>query len=348
MQLTAPKIKKVNVTDEIVTLYWEKQETATGYVIYRKTNNDTQYMRMGITKNNSFVDTDDIEFVSKFSYYVKAYTKANGNKTEYSEKSDVTSFKSITKSNTDTPMNLEGKYLDQNTFQVTWKKQKNISGYEIVYSNDRDLYEKNIKKLYVEGNQNTSAVIKKLIKNRKYYVQVRPYRAVGIVNYYFNDSRVLVIRYEKNAARYFTVDSTAMSWYEEEKCYETYAYDKNGWYVFNDNTWQSNPEEYDYDLYCDVCGKKGCSNRKTLGYYYQYYYCFKCKKQIWSNDCHPTSHVIYSRDMKNNCPTCGKSSEWVNGESACAHGGCTQWIMDMTCPHCGKFVKANTCHTCKK
>lgn len=47
------------------------------------------------------------------------------------------------------------------------------------------------------------------------------------------------------------------------------------------------------------------------------------------------------------CEFCGKSNVGVDGHYACASGGCSRWIIDVNCPECGKFVPANTCHTCK-
>ena len=48
------------------------------------------------------------------------------------------------------------------------------------------------------------------------------------------------------------------------------------------------------------------------------------------------------------CKYCGKSTDddVVNGRPACTIGGCTRWIIDVTCPYCGVFVPNHTCHTC--
>ena len=56
-----------------------------------------------------------------------------------------------------------------------------------------------------------------------------------------------------------------------------------------------------------------------------------------------------ARDV-HHCPYCGKSTDMdlKTGKDACQIGGCDRWIIDINCPHCGKFVPANTCHTCGK
>lgn len=46
------------------------------------------------------------------------------------------------------------------------------------------------------------------------------------------------------------------------------------------------------------------------------------------------------------CEYCGKKRESPDDHYACYHGYCTRWLLDVICPECGVFVKANTCHTC--
>ena len=62
----------------------------------------------------------------------------------------------------------------------------------------------------------------------------------------------------------------------------------------------------------------------------------------------PNNWVLYARPIQrqeenNICSHCGK----VMGDGE--NGTCVRWMMgDMTCPVCGEFVAANTCHTCKE
>lgn len=49
------------------------------------------------------------------------------------------------------------------------------------------------------------------------------------------------------------------------------------------------------------------------------------------------------------CPRCGKEMKPYDGKHyGCYYGYCGSWINDINCPECGVFVKAHTCHTCKK
>lgn len=62
----------------------------------------------------------------------------------------------------------------------------------------------------------------------------------------------------------------------------------------------------------------------------------------------PNEWMLYARPLEkeeenNKCSHCGK----VMGDGT--NGTCVRWMMgDMTCPVCGEFVPANTCHTCKE
>ena len=48
------------------------------------------------------------------------------------------------------------------------------------------------------------------------------------------------------------------------------------------------------------------------------------------------------------CKYCGRPIIMYDGEHfGCWYGGCDRFMADITCPECGEFVKANTCHTCK-
>ena len=59
---------------------------------------------------------------------------------------------------------------------MTWKKDKSVTGYEILYSQKSNF--KGAKKVTVTKNKTVSATIKKLTKNKTYYVKVRAYKTV--------------------------------------------------------------------------------------------------------------------------------------------------------------------------
>lgn len=79
-------------------------------------------------------------------------------------------------------------------FKVTWNKQKSqTTGYEIQYSSDKK-FKKNNQKVKVNKNKQTSSTIKKLKRNKKYYVRIRTYKKVKVggknIKIYSNWSKV--------------------------------------------------------------------------------------------------------------------------------------------------------------
>ena len=68
------------------------------------------------------------------------------------------------------------KSIKTKAIKVTWKKDKSVTGYEILYSQKSNF--KGAKKVTVTKNKTVSATIKKLTKNKTYYVKVRAYKTV--------------------------------------------------------------------------------------------------------------------------------------------------------------------------
>ena len=59
-------------------------------------------------------------------------------------------------------------------FKVKWSKLGGAKGYQIQYSTSSSF--KNAKRLTVKGNKTFTKTVKKLKKNKKYYVRVRGYK----------------------------------------------------------------------------------------------------------------------------------------------------------------------------
>lgn len=83
---------------------------------------------------------------------------------------------------------------------VKWKKQrKQTTGYQIQYATNKKF--KSAKKITIKNNKKTSSKIKKLKKNKKYYVRIRTYKTVKIngkkTNIYSNWSNVKSVKTKK-------------------------------------------------------------------------------------------------------------------------------------------------------
>lgn len=72
---------------------------------------------------------------------------------------------------------------------ISWKKDKNISGYEIQYSTSSKFTKKSTKTVKV-GKSSTNLNVKKLKSKKKYYVRLRSYKTVNGKKYYSSYSNV--------------------------------------------------------------------------------------------------------------------------------------------------------------
>ena len=78
--------------------------------------------------------------------------------------------------------------------KVTWKKQnKQTTGYKIQYTTDKK-FKKSVKASTITKNKYTSKTIKKLKKNKKYYVRICTYKKVGKTTYYSTWSKVKSVK----------------------------------------------------------------------------------------------------------------------------------------------------------
>ena len=70
------------------------------------------------------------------------------------------------------------------SFTVTWKKMtKEVTGYQIQYSRDRD-FRKGVKTITIKDKKVTTKKVKKLKSGKKYYLRIRTYKKVGKKKYY--------------------------------------------------------------------------------------------------------------------------------------------------------------------
>ena len=79
---------------------------------------------------------------------------------------------------------LKGKITAKSkAFTVKWKKQTDVSGYQIQYSTNKK-FKKGTKIKTVKKSNATKTTIKKLKAGKKYYVRIRTYKTVNGTNYY--------------------------------------------------------------------------------------------------------------------------------------------------------------------
>ena len=61
---------------------------------------------------------------------------------------------------------------------VSWKKDTRATGYQIMYSTDKK-FRKNVKTVNIKKYKTTHCTVKKLARNKRYYVRVRSYKKVS-------------------------------------------------------------------------------------------------------------------------------------------------------------------------
>ena len=82
-------------------------------------------------------------------------------------------------------------------FTVSWKKGKDITGYEIQYSVNRKFTTKTSKKVLVTGKNTQKKQIKKITGNKNYYVRIRTYKTVKGKKIYSNWSSAKSVKTKK-------------------------------------------------------------------------------------------------------------------------------------------------------
>ena len=80
---------------------------------------------------------------------------------------------------------------------MSWKKGKDITGYEIQYSVNRKFTTKTSKKVLVTGKNTLKKQIKKITGNKNYYVRIRTYKTVKGKKIYSNWSSAKSVKTKK-------------------------------------------------------------------------------------------------------------------------------------------------------
>ena len=90
---------------------------------------------------------------------------------------------------------MTAKNLSGRKAQITWKKNRYVTGYEIQYSVNKNL--RSGSKKTVSGVSKMKYTLTKLQKNKTYYVRIRTYKKSGTKKYYSSWSKVKAVRIRK-------------------------------------------------------------------------------------------------------------------------------------------------------
>ena len=79
------------------------------------------------------------------------------------------------------------------TIVLYWKKARDVTGYEIQYARNKR-FTKNKKIIKIKKAKTVKRKIKKLSKNKTYYIRIRTYRKIGIITVYSEWSKVKAVK----------------------------------------------------------------------------------------------------------------------------------------------------------
>jgi len=79
---------------------------------------------------------------------------------------------------------------------VSWKKDTRATGYQIMYSTDKK-FRKNCKTVNIKKYKTTRCTVKKLVRNKRYYVRVRSCKKVSGGKLYGNWSSTKNVKIKK-------------------------------------------------------------------------------------------------------------------------------------------------------
>ncbi len=163
---------KISTESNVVSLSWTKAKGADGYQILISDRADfSKYRKVTIVNGaiNS-CEIDSLSYATEYYVKIRAYNNVGEEKLcgYFSEVS-----KTVTGPKRVSSLKASAK---ENQIAVSWKGQKNISGYQIDFSLKSDFSDK--KTLGIKDGTAVTATLKKLVSGQKYYLRVRAYKIV--------------------------------------------------------------------------------------------------------------------------------------------------------------------------
>lgn len=162
-----------------VAVKWKKTAGVTGYQIYRKEGKNGTYQRVATVKGAATVSYNDTSVLPNTTYYykIRSYVTVNGTN-KYSshcaEKSVSTKMAKVAWGSV--------KASSYTKVAVKWKKDANVTGYQIYRKEGKNGTYKRIKT--IKGASTVSYNDTSALPNKTYYYKVRSYVTANGVNKY--------------------------------------------------------------------------------------------------------------------------------------------------------------------
>ena len=194
-KIASVSIKKGSATSAVIS--WSAASKVSGYEILKFDSAKNAYVHLThVSNSQTSYKVSSLKNSTAYYYQVRAYKTVN-DKNYYGEAGN-TVFTFIKPSK----VKLTSVTLSKTTLKVEWKKV-NCSGYEITYTTDSK-FKKGLKKVKIKNPKTVKKAIKKLKKNKKYYVKVRAYTDYNGVRYYGDRSTMLSSYYSNVYATYYS------------------------------------------------------------------------------------------------------------------------------------------------
>lgn len=194
-KIASVSIKKDSAISAVIS--WSAASKVSGYEILKFDSAKNAYVHLThVSNSQTSYKVSSLKNSTAYYYQVRAYKTVN-DKNYYGEVGN-TVFTFIKPSK----VKLKSVTLSKTTLNVEWKKV-NCSGYEITYTTDSK-FKKGLKKVKIKNPKTVKKAIKKLKKNKKYYVKVRAYTDYNGVRYYGDRSTMLSSYYSNVYATYYS------------------------------------------------------------------------------------------------------------------------------------------------
>ena len=194
-KIASVSIKKSSATSAVIS--WSAASKVSGYEILKFDSAKNAYVHFAhVSNSQTSYKVSSLKNSTAYYYQVRAYKTVN-DKNYYGEAGN-TVFTFIKPSK----VKLTSVTLSKTTLKVEWKKV-NCSGYEVTYTTDSK-FKKGLKKVKIKNPKTVKKAIKKLKKNKKYYVKVRAYTDYNGVRYYGDRSTMLSSYYSNVYATYYS------------------------------------------------------------------------------------------------------------------------------------------------
>ena len=194
-KIASVSIKKDSATSAVIS--WSAASKVSGYEILKFDSAKNAYVHLtNVSNSQTSYKVSSLKNSTAYYYQIRAYKTVN-DKNYYGEAGN-TVFTFIKPSK----VKLTSVTLSKTTLNVEWKKV-NCSGYEITYTTDSK-FKKGLKTVKIKNPKTVKKAIKKLKKNKKYYVKVRAYTDYNGVRYYGDRSTMLSSYYSNVYATYYS------------------------------------------------------------------------------------------------------------------------------------------------